>query len=61
MYGCSGHRKFTRHCWHLVLIALIMGLRVTFGFNLHLAIGMCVVAVLYAWRVYRNPVRLGWI
>jgi hypothetical protein len=54
-------KRFSAVCLSLVLIALIMGLRVTFGFNLYLAIGMCVVAALYAWRVYRKPMRLGWV
>jgi len=44
-----------------VLTALIMGLRATFFYNLYLAIGLVAVAAVYAWRVYRKPVPLGWI
>ncbi|MFH1560365.1 MAG: hypothetical protein ABID84_03015 [Chloroflexota bacterium] len=36
-----------------------MGLKVTFNYNAYLAIGLIVVAGIYAWRVYRKPVRLG--
>jgi len=38
-----------------------MGLRVTFRFNIYLAIALIVVSAVYAWRVYRQPVRFGWI
>ena len=54
-------KKFSGVCLFLVLTALIMGLRVTFGFNVYLAVALIAVAALYAWRVYRKPVRLGWI
>ena len=54
-------KRLSGICLFLVLTALIMGLRVTFQFNIYLAIALIVVALVYAWRVYRNPVRLGWI
>ncbi len=54
-------KKFSGVCLFLVLTALIMGLKVTFNYNTYLAIGLIVVAGIYAWRVYRKPVRLGWI
>ncbi len=54
-------KKFSGICLFLVLTALIMGLKVTFNYNVYLAIGLVVLAVVYAWRVYRKPVRLGWI
>ena len=38
-----------------------MGLKVTFNYNVYLAIGLVILAGIYAWRVYRKPVRLGWI
>jgi len=31
------------------------------SYNYYLAIGLIIVAAIYAWRVYRKPVRLGWI
>ncbi len=47
-------------CLFLVLTALIMGVRLTWGFAPWLAAIFLVAAALFAWRVYRNPVRLGW-
>ncbi len=47
-------------CLFLVLTALIMGLRVTWGYAPWLAAIFLVAAALFAWRVYRNPVRFGW-
>ena len=47
-------------CLFLVLTSLVMGLRVTLGYAPWLAVVFTVVAALYAWRVYRTPVRFGW-
>ncbi len=47
-------------CLFLVLTALIMGLRVTLVYAWWLAAVFMVAAALFAWRVYRNPVRFGW-
>jgi hypothetical protein len=47
-------------CLFLVLTALIMGLRVTLVYAWWLAAAFTVVAALFAWRVYRTPVRFGW-
>ncbi len=47
-------------CLFLVLTGLIMGLRVTWGYAPWLAAVFMVAAALFAWRVYRNPVRFGW-
>ena len=47
-------------CLFLVLTGLVMGLRVTFGYAPWLAIVFTVAAALFAWRVYRTPVRFGW-
>ncbi|HEY82761.1 MAG TPA: hypothetical protein G4O01_05665 [Dehalococcoidia bacterium] len=57
----SRRKKLSGVCLFLVLTALIMGLRATFFYNLYLAIGLVAVAAVYAWRVYRKPVPLGWI
>ena len=54
-------KRLSGICLFFVLTALVMGLRVTFGFNIYLAVALIIVAALYAWRVYRRPVRLGWI
>ena len=47
-------------CLFLVLTALIMGVRVTWGYAPWLVAVFMVAAALFAWRVYRNPVRFGW-
>ena len=47
-------------CLFLVLTALIMGVRVTWGYAPWLAAVFMVLAALFSWRVYRNPVRFGW-
>ena len=54
-------KKFSGICLFLVLAALIMGLKVTFNYNVYLAIALVIVSGIYAWRVYRKPVRLGWV
>lgn len=54
-------KRLSGVCLFLVLTALIMGLRVTFTFNYGLAFGLLAVVAVYAWRVYRRPVRLGWV
>lgn len=57
----SRRKKLSGVCFFLVLTALIMGLRATFFYSYYLAIGLIIVAAIYAWRVYRKPVRLGWV
>lgn len=48
-------------CLFLVLTGLIMGIRVTFSYTpWYVVVAFLVAAALFAWRVYRNPVRLGW-
>lgn len=47
-------------CLFLVMTALVMGVRVTFGYAPWLAGVFVGAAALFAWRVYRSPVRLGW-
>ena len=54
-------KKLSGICLFLVLTALIMGIQVTFRYNLYLAIALTIVAGVYAWRVYRKPVPLGWV
>jgi hypothetical protein len=48
-------------CLFLVLTGLIMGIRVTFSYTPWYVVAVFVVAAaLFAWRVYRKPVRFGW-
>ncbi len=56
-----GRRKrLAAICLFLVLTALIMGVRVTWGYAPWLAAVFMVAAAFFAWRVYRTPVRFGW-
>ena len=47
-------------CLFMVLTATIMGVRVSWGYAPWLVAVFMVLAVVFSWRVYRNPVRLGW-
>lgn len=48
-------------CLFLVLTSLIMGVKVTFSYMpWYIVVAFLVAATLFAWRVYRNPVRFGW-
>ena len=48
-------------CLFLVLTAVIMGLKVTFSYMpWYVVVAFLVASALFALRVYRNPVRLGW-
>ena len=53
-------KRLSALCLFFVLTALTMGLRVTFGYNYYLAIAFVGLGGLWAWRVYRQPVPLGW-
>jgi len=53
-------KRLSAVCLFLVLTALIMGVKVTWGFAPWLVVVLVAVAVLFAWRVYRAPIRLGW-
>lgn len=47
-------------CLFLVLTALIMGVRVTWGYAPWLVAIFMIAAVLFAWRAYRKPLPFGW-
>lgn len=57
-----GRRKrLAGFCLFLVLTSVIMGLRVTWGYAPWLVIIFLVLAALFSWKVYRTPMRFGWI
>jgi hypothetical protein len=60
MFWRSRRKRLAGICLFLVLTALIMGVRVTWGYAPWLVAVFMVGAALFAWRVYRTPVRLGW-
>ncbi|MBI2860500.1 MAG: hypothetical protein HYX91_03215 [Chloroflexi bacterium] len=56
----SRRKRLAGVCLFLVLTAVVMGVRVTFGYAPWLAAVFLVASALFAWRAYRTPVRLGW-
>ncbi len=60
LYWRSRRKRLAGICLFLVLTALIMGVRVTWGYAPWLVAVFTVAAALFAWRVYRTPIRLGW-
>jgi len=60
MFWRNRRKRLAAVCLFLVLTALIMGLRVTWGYAPWLVAVFMVAAVLFAWRVYRTPIRFGW-
>ncbi len=54
-------KRLAGFCLFLVLTGVIMGVRVTFSYMpWWVVVIFLIAAVLFAWRVYRNPVRFGW-
>jgi len=56
----SRRKRLAGICLFLVLTALIMGVRVTWGYAPWLAAVFMVAAALFSWRTYRTPIRFGW-
>ncbi len=56
----SRRKRLSAICLFLVLTAVIMGVRMTWGYAPWLASVFVVLAALFAWRVYRAPIRFGW-
>ena len=56
----SRRKRLAATCLFLVLTSLIMGVRVTWGYAPWLAAVFMIAAALFAWRVYRTPIRFGW-
>jgi fatty acid desaturase len=54
-------KRLSAVCLFLVLTSLIMGVRLTLGYAPWLVAVFTVLALLFAWRAYKKPVRLGWI
>ncbi len=53
-------KRLAATCLFLVLTALIMGVRVTWGFAPWLVVVFLVIAALFAWRAYRRRVTWVW-
>ena len=54
-------KRLAASCLFLVLTALVMGVRLTWGFAPWLAAVFVVLAAAFAWRAYKTPVRWGWV
>ena len=54
-------RRLSATCLFLVLTALIMGVKLTWGYAPWLVAVFMVAAAVFAWRAYRTPIRLGWV
>ena len=57
----SRRKRLAGLCLFLVLTGLIMGVRLTWRLEPWVAVVFVVAAALFAWRVYRTPLRFGWI
>jgi len=57
----SRRKRLAGICLFLVLTSLIMGLRLTLPYAPWLVAVFMIAAALFAWRVYRSPIRFGWI
>ena len=53
-------KRFSALCLFLVLTSLIMGVRLSWGYAPWLAVIFLVGALLFTWRVYQKPIKLGW-
>lgn len=53
-------KRLAATCLFLVLTAVVMGLKVASTWAPWLVAVFLIVAALFVWRVYRNPVRFGW-
>ncbi len=48
-------------CLFLVVTTVILGMQVFEPFNGQLTLGLIALAALFAWRVYKSPIRFGWV
>ena len=54
-------KRLAGGCLFLVITTVILGLQVFDVFHPALTVGLIVLAALFSWRVYRSPVRYGWV
>lgn len=48
-------------CLFLVITTVLLGLQVTSRFGFPATAILILIAALFSWRVYRTPIRFGWI
>lgn len=54
-------KRLAALCLFMVITILLLGLQVYSRFGLPLTGLLIVLAALFSWRVYRTPIRFGWI
>ena len=54
-------KRLAAGCLFLVVTIIILGLQVFTRFNPILTLALMVLAALFSWRVYRKPIRYGWV
>jgi len=57
----TGRKRLAALCLFLVIAAVLAGLQVYDRFDLHINIVLLALAALFTYRVYRTPVRFGWM
>ena len=53
-------KQLATFCLFTVITIIILGLQVYATFSSVLTVGLIVLAALFAWRVYRSGVKIGW-
>lgn len=53
-------KRLSAFCLFLVLTSVIMGVRVFSQYNIYLMALFLVLAAIFAWRVFKTPLRYGW-
>jgi len=48
-------------CLFIVITIVLLGLQITARFGFATTVLLIVLAALFSWRVYRTPIRYGWI
>ncbi len=54
-------KRLAALCLFLVITIVLLGLQVFARFGLSLSALLLLVAALFSWRVYRTPIRFGWM
>ena len=54
-------KRLAAFCLFIVITTVLLGLQVIAQFGLFLNALLIVLAALFSWRVYRTPVRFGWL
>jgi hypothetical protein len=54
-------KRLAALCLSIVIVIVLLGLQVFTRFGLPLTAVLIVLAALFSWRVYRSPIRFGWM